>query len=236
MRLRITLAHRLRFLERLHYKHMITKIQERQTLFLLIAGLTVSGLLFLLKYLPHGSQLASPIGIIPITQPTPTPTIDPETQVQLSSQDSPDGKAILTMRKQKKNEEMAYAFLTSTTTDPTQKEIFTKTVPKSQTIKIPFNAFSPDNHYVFLTENTGTQTNYYVFQANGDPIGKDIQPINITDLFIKKLPNFTLVEATGWASETLVVLNANKLDGSQGPSFWFDVPSQTFIQLSTKFH
>lgn len=130
--------------------------------------------------------------------------------------DSPDGKAKLTMKKIASNNLVNYTF-------NTDKSIFTKTLASSNTLSIPFNTWSPDNKYVFLKENLGKEINYYVLSAAGKEL------TNISSLFRQKYPDYKLVEITGWAAPSLLILN------TLGPSLWFDVTNQAFTLLSIKF-
>ena len=171
-----------------------------------------------------------------ITTPTPKPVIPIAKADQIMSQGSPDGKFTLTMQERKGSAEVTYIFQMMDETSHTQKNIFTKSVPTGTSISIPFNTFSSDNKYLFLKEVTGSQTTYFVLTASGLPITKDVQTIDFSTLFTAKYPNYVITDVTGWAGPTLVVINTNKIDGTIGPSIWFDVASKSFIQLSTRFN
>ncbi len=128
--------------------------------------------------------------------------------------ESPDGKARLTMKKTISNSLVNYTF-------SIDKPIFSKTIASTNTISIPFNTWSPDNKYIFLKENLGQETNYNVLSVSGKEL------INVSGLFRQKYPDLKLVEITGWAAPTLLVLNTQK------SSFWFNVTNQSFILLSS---
>ena len=56
------------------------------------------------------------------------------------------------------------------------------------------------------------------------------------ELFAQKYADYKITDVTGWAAPTLLVVNTDKLDGTVGPSFWFDVASLSFTRLSTRFN
>ena len=105
----------------------------------------------------------------------------------------------------------------------------------TENLSIPYNAWSPDNKYVFLKESTPTINNYYVFASSGNPLYPDKQYINIQELFSEQVPDFAITDVTGWADSVLVVVNTVSKKQGQKVSFWFDVSSQSFIRLSTYF-
>ena len=145
------------------------------------------------------------------------------------SMDSPDGKATLTMKTTTDKNSITYFFSTSNL-------IYTKITTKDDVFSIPFNTWSPDKKYVFLKETKGSTTNFLLLNATGAPFKDNSQFINVSDVFAQKLPIYTLTDTTGWAAGTLLIINTNKADGSEGPSFWFDLSSSTFIQLSNRFN
>jgi len=154
---------------------------------------------------------------------------------QLTTVGSPDGKFTLTMKQEKGTDTLNYRFLVTDESTSVQKEILTKNVPLGTTLSIPANTFSSDNKYVFLQENGGAESGYIVLAVSGASIG-DSQTLNVSSLFIAKHSNYVITGATGWAGPTLLVINTDKVEGGRGPSFWFDVASKSFIQLSTRFN
>lgn len=152
---------------------------------------------------------------------TQTPTLaTTSTTTQPVTQNSPDGKKILTMKKASSGNEITYTFSDADTV------VFTRIVNQATTLSIPFNSWSPDDKYFFVKETTPNTTNYYVYPSE----------TNITDFFTQKLPNSKLVDVTGWASPTLLIVNTNKMDGGVSYSYWFDITSKSFIQLATRFN
>jgi hypothetical protein len=138
---------------------------------------------------------------------TPSPT-----------QVSPDGKKTLTMKTSEANGITTYSFYSGDT------NMFYKDLTNDSAMSIPFNTWSVDDKYFYVRETTPNQTNYYVIPGQ----------INITDKFTEKYPTYKLQDVTGWASPTLLIVNANT--GSADISFWFDLTSQSFIRLSNRFN
>ncbi len=154
----------------------------------------------------------------------------------LTTAESPDGKIMLTMKEEKGSGTVTYTFLISSQSDGIQKEIFTKTVPTGTGLSIPHNSFSPDNKYLFLKETASGQTSYLVLSAAGAPVAQNAQTFDISSLFTDKHSDYKITDVTGWGGVNLIVFNTDKSDGGQGPSFWFEVPSGAFIQLSNRFN
>lgn len=115
------------------------------------------------------------------------------------------------------------------------KEIFAKTVDPSTVISIPYNTWSPNNKYFFLKETGPGGTSFFVLSASEDSSSQNEKTANITDLFTQKYPDLKIGDVTGWGGINLVVVNSLRNNESKGPSFWFEMPSHSFIQLSTHF-
>ncbi|HWA52127.1 MAG TPA: hypothetical protein VG895_03680 [Patescibacteria group bacterium] len=124
---------------------------------------------------------------------------------------SPDGNATLTMT-QNKN---IYIF-------SSDKLNFTKV--SSGKFSIPFNTWSIDDKHVFIREDTGSIINFYL----------EPQDLNITQKFSEKFPTYTLQDVTGWASAIYLIVNANT--GTKDVSYWFDITTNNFIPLATRFN
>jgi hypothetical protein len=151
-----------------------------------------------------------------------------------ASVESPDGKLTLKMQENKGKEGTTYIFWISGS-DGSAKEIFRKTTPLGSALSIPFNTFSPDGKYVFLKEANDSNADYLVLSVAGTWLTKDSQTLEISGLFADKYPDYKITDATGWGGPTLVVINTDRISGGEGPSFWFDVGSRSFIQLSNRF-
>jgi|GEM_PF-2404602 len=149
---------------------------------------------------------------------------------------SPDGKWTLTSKETKHKDSTSYSFKAMNTKDGTQKEIYTAELSTGETLTIPLNTFSPDDKYVFLMQTATSGSAYFALTVSGDPIAKDAQTIDFSSLFAAKYSNYKITDATGWGGMNLIVFNTDKATGGQGPSFWFDVPSHSIIQLSNRFN
>lgn len=156
--------------------------------------------------------------------------IPPALAASENSVPSPDGSKTLVMKVAKGFRESTYSFFTSGT------EIFNKTVANSVSFSIPANTWSPDNKYVFIKETGDIGSVFFVLSASLDSSTQDDKTANITDTFAKKYPDLTIQDATGWGGVSLVVFNSQKADGTNGPSFWYEMPSHAVIQLANHFN
>ena len=167
---------------------------------------------------------------------TPTPSPTPFSTKLDTKMDSPDGKLTLTMKQVKFENSIDYAFYVTGEGIDQPRLIFSKTLPDGVELTIPYNTWSPDNAYVFIKEKTLTGDNYLVFSTSEQPLPNNLSLINVSALFQEKIDQYILEEITGWAGPTLLIVNVNALTVSLAPSFWFEVPSQTFIPLSIRFN
>lgn len=211
---------------------MLNLKKELTTFFVIILG-TVAGLLILLQY--NHANTKNIFSTSAASLLTQIPATDLQVSAKTITVVSPDGTWKLTMKKQLKETTISYSFLTSTNGDNHEQLIFNKTMNISQSSTIPYNTWSPDNKYVFLKESIPTGDAYYVFNANGTVFPDNSSYINVSDLFNLQLADYTLTEITGWADPNLLIINTKTKQGEQGPSFWFEIPSRSFIQLSTHF-
>lgn len=165
----------------------------------------------------------------------PSPTAIPTPPVASFSQPSPDGSKEVTMKVRTNSDATrTYIFTITDTTTQTTIPLYTTTFA-TDSMSLPFNAFSPDNRYLFLNHNTKTGTEAWVFRADANPIAENVTYYNAKEIFDARNTGNTYQEATGWASETLVIINTTLSDGSKGPSYWLEIPSKAVIQLSTEF-
>ena len=215
----------------MHPSNMFTLRHELEMLFFIIAATAITLFFLVSRNKINQSNLYQMMPVFPTAEPTPTPPSPLET----IDFDSPDGTKILTMKKQKTANSVVYSFSTSVKSDASQKLIFSKKEPLSQELSIPFNTWSPDNTYFFLKETTPALNHYYVFKSTESLMSVD-QAIDIQALFLQKLPQYTLDDVTGWADPNLLVVNTKNAQAETGPSFWFEVSSKSFIQLSTHFY
>ncbi len=202
-------------------------MDKHQSKIIILASLLISGAVVFFALRPKAQSS--------VNIPGPAPIANVEAS-QLATVGSPDGKMSLTMKQDKGRDSVTYTFLVTGESNGLQKQIFTKTVPTGTVLSIPYNSFSPDNKYVFLKETDPNQTSYFVMTVSGDPVAKDVQFFDISSLFMNKYSDYKITDVTGWGDPALVIINTDKKDGGTGPSFWFEVPSQSFIQLSQRFN
>jgi hypothetical protein len=216
-------------------------------LFLALSAITG---VFFAAYLNHKTNIRASASIsLPVVQhlqnqptlifvPTPTsiPSLAPTPKTETFSQVSPDGTNTLTMTVTT-NQDLTktYVFTTFKGTNTTQKLIYNTTLPSVESMVIPFNTWSPDNAYVFLQHNSLGSNEVIVMKADGQPLSEGEQYYNVKTLFTARNTGDSYRETTGWASETLLIINTTLPGGSKGPSYWFEVPSKAIIQLSTQF-
>lgn len=186
------------------------------------------------NYLPKSNIFS----IIPTTIETETPAITPLAQPKSTSQISPDGTKKVIMRTVSTEDNIqTYLFSTADNSGTNEQAVFKKNLDITKTMTIPFNTWSPDNKYFFIQEQTsnGVVTDILIFQALGEPFASGEKYLNAVDLFKNRNSGNYFNEATGWASETLIIINSNTPDAAKGPSYWLEIPSKAIIQLSTDF-
>ena len=75
-----------------------------------------------------------------------------------------------------------------------------------------------------------------MLSVSGQPFSDNMSSLNIQELFVEKINGYNISDITGWAAPNLILVNAQAKEGDNKVSFWFDVTSQSFIQLGTYFH
>lgn len=188
---------------------------------------------------PQQNKVQAPINSpLPtfILQPTATPTPIPFVPTTTTtSWGSSDGKESVVMDKTiNKDTTVSYTFAVKNTSTNTSQTFFHDTVASSSSFTIPFNTFSPDNNYLFLTETIDGTVHYMVFKLSGQDFANGNVYLDITPLFASYTSSDTFTEVTGWADPTLLVVNAKTSSGSLR-SFWFDVTTTSFIPLAHTF-
>lgn len=210
-------------------------VLEWDILFLLSCSV-IGGIVFAMSF-NHKPNIRSSLSF-PVMQnfPNPSSTLVPTPKIETSSQISPDGSKNLAMKMIINNDtSKTYTFTTSDTTTANQQSIYSAILSNTENMSIPFNTWSPDNAYVFVQHMTASGSGVLVMKANGQPLTGGEQYLDVKPLFTAKITENTYQEVTGWASETLLIVNTKRQDGSKGPSYWFEVPSKAIIQLSTEF-
>lgn len=164
---------------------------------------------------------------IPVPAPVTTPKTANADGSKITTVGSPDGKASVTMTESGKSP-VTYVFILKDEKTGLKQQIYKKSVNEGTRITIPLNTFSPDNKYLFLKEDSAMGTTYFV------PMGDS--ELNINQLFASKYKDFVITDVTGWGGMNLIVVNTDKIGGGVGPSFWFEVPSKSFIRLTNRFN
>ena len=197
-----------------------------QILFLTLLGVTLTTFLLLQRGNKTYKRISS-AGAPPQAVITPAPD---EVNVMVS----PDGTKTLTMRKQSSIKSTNYTFYSSSPGHP-DNLILDKNLESSQSFSIPYNTWSPDNKYIFLKESAANGNSYYVYLAAPDT-DSSFKSSNIAELFAAKVPEYEITEVTGWAAPTFIIVNAVSKNQENNVSFWYDVESQSFTQLSLFFN
>ncbi len=176
--------------------------------------------------------------IFPFQKSKSTPPNNPPDKFEVSASQpqesevySSDGKVKLVMQVEEKNQVKTYSFFTIDIANKNRKTLFTKTVSSGGEMLLPHNSWSPDNKYLFLIENEGDSFNVLVFKASGEIFSKGQQYLDLRALF-KSKAGYSISDATGWASPTVIYVITLSEKSLKGPTFWFDLSSQTFIQLA----
>lgn len=204
-----------------------------------VSRLTTAALfgIVLALWLTHNTKISTDFSLPSMIVQSPIPTTAPTPTVQTFSQMSPDGnkKVIMTVTQKTDLDNKTYTFTTTDSQSTKQQEIYTTTLPNTESMSIPFNTWSPDDTYLFLQHTTKNGSEAFVFRGDGTPVTSTEKYLNATSLFAARNTNTIYKETTGWASETLLIINTVLSHGTQGPSYWFEVPSKAIIQLSTEF-
>lgn len=210
---------------------VITKRQiEIESIFLLTMVAAVS--LFFVYKNNHQSQF-NVASSIPSVQ-VPVEAVAPK--VTVSSQISPDGtKKVIMKITENSDNTSTYDFSTADGNGGNELHIFTQILTATESATIPFNAWAPDNKLFFINKTMGANKSVFVFKATGATFSGGETFLDATDSFTKANTGNNFDVATGWASETLIIINTTKPDNTKGPSYWFEVPSKAVIQLSTEF-
>lgn len=142
---------------------------------------------------------------------------------------SPDGSISLSMSSFRSGDVRIWSFSVN------DKLVAKLEVEMSSEVSVPFNAISPDNKYFFVKVSQNGGALYYLYSGEdagaGDQLGQEISA-----LFYEKYPDLLISDITGWGGPNLLIINTEKADGSFGTSYWFNIYTQKFIQLSNRFN
>ncbi len=207
-------------------------MDKHQSKIIILACIFISIVSLLYLFYSYKNNPPSPAPQKQSTTPQVAFAIEPTTTVV----ESADGNWQLKMKEEKGKETTTYTFTLVNKLDSSLQQLYSQTVPMGTLMAIPLNTFSPDDKYVFLKEMASDHNSYLVLTTSGANITKDSQTEEITSLFAAKYQNYKITDVTGWGGMNLIVFNTDKIDGGQGPSFWFEVPSGAIIQLSNRFN
>lgn len=140
-----------------------------------------------------------------------------------------DGTKALTMKTITEGDMTTYSFYASESAAPFYKQTLNT---NSYTLGIPDNAWSPGEKYVFLEKNGGGEKTDLVFKTDGTAFASGAGYLDAGEMFKAKGTEYSFAGATGWADGSLLIVETTKVDGSTGPSYWFELPNGNYIQLS----
>ena len=183
----------------------------------------------------HGANNSQPIQLSnPIVADAQTEGNDTNIPLQVdnASQITPDGTKKLVMKTTyNKDGSLFYVFTTTDGSGENEQPLYA-TTSASANFRLPFNAWSPDNKYVFIEKTNGDAL---VFDASGEDIVEGQKYLDVENLFIAAGKKDMYKVTTGWASPTLLIINTTTPENKKGSSYWFEVPSKAIIQLSSEF-
>lgn len=193
-----------------------------------VVVLILAAILFLTFILRRNTPVPSPVP----DKPSDTVSIQSEVSeapiTTTNEVHSPDGEMNLIMEKVTEGEVSKYSFFVSGIPTNDRKLFFEKTLLTGFVMQISPNAWSPDNKYLFLKQSGADSVSYFVFNASGEVFSDEEQYIDVAPLFATRNTGYILSDITGWDSETLLHVFTN------GPSYWFEVPSKSIIQLASR--
>lgn len=155
-----------------------------------------------------------------------TPEIFSTPVPQQSDVISPDGTMKLIMTKKQEDNGIFYSFSVSDKSNK-KTEVFSKVAALGEIMALHHNSWSPNNKYFMIEDKQGSFTDYLVFKANGESFPTGEKYLNATVLFNGKVKNYNLKSMTGWDDPVLISVRT-----VNGPHFWFDLTTQSFIQLA----
>ncbi len=167
-----------------------------------------------------------------IETPLPAEVSFPESTVSEISSDG--SKKVILKTIQNKDETKTVTLSTEDSGGGGQQVVFNIILEKGKNMVIPYNTWSPDNKYFFIQENTFTGAEIMVFNAKGELFASGESYFDLTGLFKKQETGNSFSQTTGWASESLIIVNAMTKDNTK-VSYWFEVPSKVIMRLSTVF-
>ena len=212
---------------------MIKRLEFDAILFMLVGA--VVGL-FLVTYV-KGTPVqfhSNAASFLETQQPTltPTPTISFVPSTTTASQVSPDGTQQVILRTMT-NQDQSKTYEVSTSENG--PVIYTKTLSTTENISLPFNAWEPQNRFFFIQEHLDSGPKVLVFKQDGTAFSNGEPYLDLTGAYTKLGSADSYDQATGWAGYNIIVINTKATDGTQGSSYWYEVPDGSLVPLATKF-
>ena len=147
----------------------------------------------------------------------------PPQAININSVYSPDGKMKVELQaKIQANKSTAYSIFTETG-DGRDKKLLYATNSADGNFSLSDNSWSPDDAYVFLLHKYDGIVDGLVLKVNS--VNNEPRQFVVSRQGISNI--------TGWDADSLLHVRTRNIDGGNGPNFWFDVTSRSFIQLSS---
>lgn len=216
---------------------MTTTLKRDMEVFICLSAIiAVSGFSLWRVNRTNSGQLSNVI-VAGYAAPATVPVVsNPVLKTDTASQPTPDGTKKVVMKTTHNTNSLHYVFTTTDGLGGNIQPLFEETVQASMSategMNIPFNAWSPDNKYVFIQKNDGDAL---VFNGTLEEIVPGQRYLDVKDIFSAGEKKDTYHETTGWASPTFLIINTTAPDMTKGNSYWFEVPSKAIIQLSSSF-
>ena len=214
---------------------MTIKTEVETISFIFIASLACVAAIFFLdqKKTPTPVHLVVPFADTIFVSPTPT-SIPIQESVTTVSQNSPDGKEIVTLKTQRNGSSTTYTITTTAADTNASKVVSSISTASQSAMTIPFNTFSPNNAYFFLKDDRSDGAHFLVFQTSGENFSTGEKYIDVSQRFAGYTSTYSLADVTGWGDNELLIVNAKSSQGDKA-SFWFVISSGGWIPLSNYF-
>ena len=217
---------------------MVKKLEIDALLFMIVGAFVGMFLVVYVKQPVRFYTDAAPVATaLPTLTPTPSsgsvamPTISLQQTTTTTSQISSDGTHKVNL-KTIHNQDLTNTYEVSADDGPT---FYTKTLGANETVTLPFNAWEPQNNYFFIQENLAAGPKVLVFKPDGSAFANGQPYLDLTDAYAQLGSNDTYDQATGWGGYDVIVMNTKASDGTQGTSYWYELPYGSLIPLATKF-
>ncbi len=189
------------------------------------------GVFLLMLYQKPNVQQENLLNPLPQNKPFLSVTPNPIQETEVHTIDG-TMKVLMEKRTTKENAQI-YTFLVSDISGKNKRTLFTKTASVSSTMILSPNSWSPDGKYLFIRENNKDSFTIFVFKASGNAFLEGQQYIDVVPLFTKRKTTDRVSDVTGWDAPGLLHVKTVLDSNVKGPSYWFDISSQVFLQLAS---